>query len=165
MIDRLRPPGSAAIRVDADLVWNFDQGSATITGHGNRITVTADRPEQLWRQVTSADLPAGLGRVNGPRAVGRLADRVQQLGLEVVVTGPDGPVLRLGGPATPGLRQAVARAATGSAQVHPGNLRVLAPLAGQMLPHRGPWWIAGGAALGAAALGGLAAGLVRRSRR
>lgn len=116
---RVRP-----LRIDADLHLRIDGRTATLTGDGQRLELKTEAPEAIWAALTGAALPAGLGRVQGPRAVGRFADQLTRHGLALTITGPGGPVVYLG----EGAASRLGRAVTGSGAVHAGTVRSLAPL-------------------------------------
>lgn len=118
------PPRVRPLRIDADLHLQIDGRTATLTGTGQRLELTTDTPEAIWAAVTGAALPAGWGRVNGPRGVGRFADRLSGHGLAMTITGPGGPIVHLG----EGAASWLGRAITGSSAVQPGTVRSFAPL-------------------------------------
>jgi hypothetical protein len=74
--------------------------------------------------VSRAALPAGVGRVGGPRALGRLASGLRDAGVRLEVRGPRGVLVALGD----GVRSAAGRVTTGSAALRPGGPRALGPL-------------------------------------
>lgn len=109
-------PGAARLRVDADLAMEVDGIPARISGRGDVVEVSTDRPVALARSVASVSIPRALQR--SPQSVG---DELAQLGLRIEVTSPRGLVAAIGAPAT-------ARAAETGAQrrLEPGPVRVVA---------------------------------------
>jgi len=93
---------------------------AHLVGDGQSLILHTDQPLHLWSDLSHAPLPAGVGRVNGPRALGRAADALRAAGLTVDVTGPDGVLVRLGGAGT-----SAGRLLTGSGAIGLGSPRVL----------------------------------------
>lgn len=151
---------AAVIHVDADLRLEIGGSLVTVTGSGRDIRVHADSPVAVLTAVSGAALPAGLGRVNGPRALGRVADGLRGLGLEIHVHGPTGDLLALGGAGRFGWGQLL----TGSSAVRVGAFRAVTPLARGWLgtlDYRRPASLAGliGTAVAAAVV------LARRTRR
>lgn len=120
-----------AVQADVRMVLNGQP--AHLTGSGRDLRITSDAPAKLWSEVTSAELPAGWGRVNGPRAVGRIADQLARQGLSVSVVGPTGELVRLGDRVSSRL----GRVATGSRAVHFGSARTLAPTVVQVARQAG----------------------------
>lgn len=110
--------------VTADLAVEVDGVPATLTGSGGRLVLSASDPVALWSAVVSSDLPAGFGRVDGPRSLGRIADGLREAGVRLDVRGPRGPVVALGA----GVTSAAGRLSTGSSALRPGGPRALAPL-------------------------------------
>lgn len=110
--------------VTADLAVEVDGVPATLTGSGGRLVLSASDPVALWSAVVSSDLPAGFGRVDGPRSLGRIADGLREAGVRLDVRGPRGPVVALGA----GVTSAAGRLSTGSSALRPGGARALAPL-------------------------------------
>lgn len=132
------------LSVQADLTIELDGDLARLTSDGSALTLEADHPERVWASILASALPAGVGDVDGPRAVGRIADQLSDAGLSLEVTGPRGTVAHLGH----GVRSRVGRVVTGSSKVQPG-----APLAVVALVSRRSRLVAGAAvALGALAL-------------
>jgi hypothetical protein len=142
--------------VTADLVLSVDGVPATLTGSDGRLVLESADPAALWSAVVTSDLPAGIGRVDGPRGLGRLADGLRDAGVRIDVRGPRGPVASLGA----GVTSAVGRVSTGSSALRPGGPRALAPLLlADLRRRRRP------IAVAAAVLLGLAGLLRARSRR
>ncbi len=112
------------MRVDADLQLVVAGRRAHLTGSGTTLLLESDDPAALWSSVTGADLPAGLGRISGPRAVGRLADQLRDVGLQLRVTGPSGELVRLGA----GSPSRWGRLTTGSSAVGIGSVRAITPV-------------------------------------
>ncbi len=126
-----RDPWSVdALRVDADLFIDVDGTPAHLRGAGSHLVLSSPHPERVWAAAVGSALPAGVGVVDGPRAVGRLADALAGAGLSLDVTGPHGSVVRLGA----GVSSALGRVSTGSAAVRPGP--PLAVGAVVLAPHR-----------------------------
>ncbi len=114
---------TGALVVQADVRMTLNGHSAHLTGKGQELRLTTDAPADLWAEVTRAELPAGWGRVNGPRAIGRVADQMADQGIALTVVGPTGELVRLGARVSSRL----GRITTGSAAVHYGSPRTLAP--------------------------------------
>lgn len=146
-------PDPRTLRVVADLSIEVDGTSARLTSEGDRLLLTSSHPERVWAAVVATALPAGVGRVDGPRAVGRIADGLADAGLRLEVTGPRGSVVHLGA----GVGSGWGRVLAGSAAVGPGKPAALAALAWERVPR----------AAAAAALTGtlVLAGAVRAARR
>ena len=117
--------GSPVLSIEADLELLIDGNSARLTGSGRSLVLEADRPAALWSSVSSAPLPAGIGRINGPKLVGGVAAKLVDLGITVSVNGPDGELVRIGAEA----RSRVGKWVTGSAAVQLGGARAVAPTA------------------------------------
>jgi len=120
------PSGPAAVTttgplaVFADVRVDIEGHRAHLVGDGQSLILHTDQPLHLWSALAHAPLPAGVGRVNGPRALGRAADALRAAGLTVDVTGPDGVLVRLGGAGT-----SAGRLLTGSSAVGLGSTRVV----------------------------------------
>jgi hypothetical protein len=112
------------VHVAADLRFEIDGATATVSGAGSDITVQCSDPARLLASISGAQLPVGVSRVDGPRALGRAADALGSAGLQLTVSGPDGAVLTLGRDA----RSSVVRVVTGSARVQPGAWVATRPL-------------------------------------
>ncbi len=112
------------LHVVADLAVEVDGVPATLTGDGNRLVLEATDPGALWSAVAHAQLPAGVGRVDAARALGRLADGLRDAGVRLEVRGPRGELVALGD----GVRSAAGRVTTGSSALRPGGPRALGPL-------------------------------------
>jgi hypothetical protein len=82
--------------IQADLTLDLDGHPATVRADGVDIRVQASQPLAIWRQLTSASLPAGAAEVNPLRAVGQLADGLAAVGLQATLAGPTGAVVSLG---------------------------------------------------------------------
>lgn len=89
-------PRSATLRIEADLRIDVDGQSASLVGQGQRLTFTTQDPGQLLASLRDIPLPAGVGAVQGIRAVGRIADALGEQGLEFHMAGPDGDLVHLG---------------------------------------------------------------------
>ena len=88
-------PGMPQLRVDADLAIEVAGVAAQISGHGDLVQVSTDRPVALARSVASVSVPRVLQR--SPSSVG---DELARLGLRIEVTSPRGLVAAIGAPAT-----------------------------------------------------------------
>ena len=113
------------LSITADLRVEVGGAQATVTASGGHVTVRADSPVTLWSELNRAALPSSVGRVSGPRAVGRAADLLRDNGLDVQFEGPDGVLVRLG----TGVHSAWGRSLTGSSAVQLVSLRSLRPIA------------------------------------
>ena len=110
--------------VVADLTVDIDGVPGTLTGSGGRLVLETADPRALWSAVTRASLPAGVGRVDAARALGRLADGMREAGVRLEVRGPRGPLVALGD----GVRSVTGRMTTGSSALRPGGAGALGPL-------------------------------------
>lgn len=142
------------LSVQADLTIDVDGDTAHLTSDGAALTLTSSHPERVWASIVGAALPVGVGAIDGPRAVARIADQLVDAGLTLEVTGPRGTVADLGF----GVRSRVGRVVTGSSSVRPGAPVALLTL----VPRR--VWVAVGALVGAVVAGGAAAAITRRTR-
>jgi len=113
--------GRPSLSVSADLRLDVDGASAHLAGDGQSLILHSSDPMRLWSSVNRASLPAGISRVDGPRAVGRAADALSDNGLRVDVTGPHGVLVRLG----KGADSRAGRIVTGSRGVEFGSARAL----------------------------------------
>lgn len=111
--------------VTADLTIDVDGVPAQLTGSGSRLVLTSARPERVLDAAAASMLPVGVGEINGPRAVGRVADLMREAGVRLEVRGPQGAVAILGDD----VRSAVGRVLTGSDAVSVGRPGALAALA------------------------------------
>jgi hypothetical protein len=127
------PGRTRTLAVQADVRMVLNGHPAHLTGSGQDLRISTDAPAALWAEVTRAELPSGWGRVNGPRAVGRIADQLADQGLAVSVVGPTGELVRLGARVSSRL----GRVATGSAAVHFGSPRTLTPTVVQVVRQAG----------------------------
>ena len=125
-----RPEGSGQLAVFADLRIETDGQRAHLVGDGKSLILHTDQPLRFWRSIDHAALPAGVGRVNGPRALGRVADALHDAGVTVDVTGPDGVLVRLGD----GAGSRLGKLVTGSSAVGFGSVRLLASTVSARLP-------------------------------
>jgi hypothetical protein len=116
------PTGTRRTAVFADLRIETDGQRAHLVGDGTALVLHTDSPMRFWSTLNRAALPSGVGRVNGPRALGRAATALAEAGITVDVTGPDGMIVRLGD----GAGSALGRLATGSSDVGFGSVRVVA---------------------------------------
>ncbi len=140
------------MHVVADLVLEVEGVTATIVGTGRDITVQCAVPARLLDALSYAALPSDVGRIDGPRALGRAARALQEAGLHVTVVGPDGPVLEIGR----GTDSLLGRLITGSRAVAPGAWVAARPLASASARRS----VARHPARSAGALAGLAAAAV-----
>lgn len=145
-----RPP--QAVEVEADLRLDVDGHAATLIGSGADLTLFCAEPSALLGQLSYAPVPVGVGRVDGPRTLGRAAAALDRAGLRLSVTGPGGAVLVLGR----GQDSRVGRLVTGSRRARFGSTRALRPVVAaevvrraQRVPGRA---VLGGLALLAAAV-------------
>jgi hypothetical protein len=120
------------MRVEADLTIDIDGTPARLASDGDRLILSSAHPERIWAAAVSAALPAGIGTLDGPRAVGRMARELAAAGLRLEVTGPRGTVAHLGD----GVRSRLGRAVTGSAAVAPGTPSAVAVLLWSRFPLR-----------------------------
>ncbi len=132
----------------------IDGMPATLVADGDRLVLSAAHPERAWAAVVSAALPAGVGKLDGPRAVGRVASELAAVGLRLEVRGPRGRLAQLG----EGVQSRLGRAVTGSAAVAPGAPSAVAVLLWSRVSRRG-------AAIAVVALGAAAGAAVLRRRR
>ena len=146
---------SGALSVSADLRIESDGQRAHLVGDGGSLILHTDQPLQFWSSINHAALPSGVGRVSGPRALGRVAGALDDAGITLDVTGPDGVLVRLGD----GAGSRLGRLVTGSSAVGFGSVRLLASTLTARLPVRR---IAIAALAGLATVGVLA---VARRRR
>jgi hypothetical protein len=129
------PPAAgrrSAVSVFADLRIDSDGERAHLVGDGTALVLHTDSPLRLWSTINRAALPSGVGRVNGPRALGRAADLLARAGVSVDVMGPRGSVVRLGD----GADSAFGRLTTGSVAVQFGSIPVLASTLSAQVPVR-----------------------------
>ena len=123
---------SGQIRVNADLTIDIDGTPARLASDGDRLVLFSAHPERVWAAAVSAALPAGIGTLSGPRAIGRLAVELAAAGLRLEVTGPRGTVANLG----EGVRSRLGRVVTGSEAVAPGKPSAVAVLLWSRFPRR-----------------------------
>lgn len=122
-------PPIGRLDVEADLRLDVDGTSAHLHGSGSRLVLFSDHPERVWAAAVASVLPA-FGVADGPRAIGRVADLLQDAGVRLEVAGPHGVVVSLGD----GVSSPVGRATTGSRAVRPGRPVALAVLGWQAGP-------------------------------
>lgn len=144
------------LHVVADLSVEVDGVPATLTGDGRRLVLETADPGVLWSAVARAQLPAGVGRVDAARALGRLADGLRDAGVRLEVRGPRGELVALGD----GVRSAAGRVTTGSSALRPGGPRAIGPLVLTDLQRRPAARV-----LALAALTGVVAAVLRARRR
>ncbi len=138
----------AALAVHADLRIDSDGQRAHLVGDGRSLVLHTDSPLRFWSTINHAALPSGVGRVNGPRALGQAAGLLADAGITVDVTGPDGLLVRLGS----GAESTLGRITTGSTAVVFGSARTLWSTLSAQVPLRRYG--------GATAVAGVAAGLI-----
>jgi hypothetical protein len=83
----------------------------------------------LWAGLNQAALPTGFAGLNGPRAVGRLADQLATFGLTLTVAGPAGDLVRIGA----GTASSLGRLTVGSRAVRFGSARAVGPVVGSLV--------------------------------
>lgn len=149
------------LEVVADLTLDVDGVPAVLIGSGDHLVLDAADPGALWSAVTRAALPAGVGRVDAARALGRLADGLREAGVRLDVRGPRGALVTLGA----GVESATGRLSTGSSALRPGGVRTLGPLVLADLRDRRTVRIAALAAAGLTVAGLTISAVLRRSRR
>jgi hypothetical protein len=142
--------------VTADLRIEVDGTQATLVGSGDRLVLETTDPGAFWSALLRAELPAGVGRIDAARALGRIADGLRDAGVRVDVRGPRGRLVALGA----GVRSPAGRLGTGSSALRPGGPRALAPLVLATLRDRPVVRSLAGVALGA-----LGVVLLRRATR
>ena len=142
------------IRVEADLTIEVDGTPARLSSEGERLVLSSPHPERVWQAVLSSALPAGVGSLDGPRAIGRLAGELAASGVRLEVTGPRGSVAHLG----QGVDSRLGRLATGSSAVAPGAPAAVAVLLWSRVSRRA------GAAAAAVVVLAVAVGLGRKRR-
>ena len=147
------------LSITADLHVEVGGTEATVTASGGHVRVLADSPQALWSELNQAALPSSVGRISGPRAVGRAADLLRDNGLDVEIEGPQGVLVRLG----TGVHSGWGRSLTGSSAVQLVSLRALRPIATTVALQSLPGRRTIGLAIGAG-LAGAAAVVVRRRR-
>lgn len=143
----VRPAADGRLQVVADLTLSVDGMTSTVTGRGSELRIDTPDPARLLDAVAHAELPAGVGRVDSPRALGRIAEQLGASGLTLRVAGPRGDVLTMGDVSG----SLLGRLVTGSPLVQMGRWAAVRPLLGAAVRRRT------GARAPAAA--GLAAGL------
>ena len=151
------PAGRLA--VTADFRMEVGGTTATVTGSGQHLVVRSPHPELLWAELNGAALPESVGRINGPRSVGRVAELLRQYGLDLDIEGPDGVLVRLGS----GAHSWWGARLTGSSAVQLVSARSLPPMAANLLLHSRAG--RGGVGVLAASVVGAAVAAVIRSRR
>jgi hypothetical protein len=114
------------LRVDGQASFSVQQGqtltAGTISGHGSQIRVHAESPEALLASVLDGP---------GSSALPALAKQLREHDLQVLVTGPRGPLATVGAGVDNNL---AGRLLLGSRHVRPGGPRALAPLARTAAP-------------------------------
>jgi hypothetical protein len=112
-----------ALSVSADLELLVDGRPAKLEGAGQHLVLTSEDPVHLWSTLSDAWLPSRAGEVSGPRAVGRAASALRDVGVTIDVAGPGGTVVRLGA----GAHSRTGRLITGSPAVQPYSVRAVLP--------------------------------------
>lgn len=140
----------------ADLDFTLDLGSGPIAGRiegdGQRLTVTTDDADAVWR--AASEVPE-----LGTSALPFLADRLAEYGLQLEVVGPQGRVATVGA----GASSLVGKLATGSRAIAPGDGRAVLAL-GIARGKRNPLAVAAGLSVLAALVAGAVVLAGRRSR-
>lgn len=116
---------TADLSIDLDGVTGVTGVTAHLTGSGSRLVLTSAQPERLLDAALASALPAGVGQISGPRAVGRVADLLRDAGVQLQVRGPQGTVATIGDD----VRSPTGRVLTGSDAVSVGRPGALAALA------------------------------------
>lgn len=117
------PPG-ARLSIFADLQIVVDGQSASLVGDGRVLTFTAEAPQQLLSSLQHLPLPAGVKSVRGIRAVGQVADTLNNQGLALRIVGPAGEIAHLGS----GARSWWGSVVTGSSRVSVGSAAAIRPM-------------------------------------
>ena len=120
------------MEVRADLTLEVDGVVSRLTGSGRDLVLHSSDPAGILEAFSYAALPASIGRIDGPRALGRVADALESQGLRIDLTGPEGVYLRLGR----GVQSRVGEVVTGSSFVQPGRVSAVRPLVGAELGRR-----------------------------
>ena len=126
---------------------------ASISGDGDRVTVTTDDPLALLGALRGAVLPPGVPAPASRQVLREVADRLDRAGLAVDVDGGSGRLLTIGH----GVDSALGRVFAGERRVGPGDRGALLRLARGSLSTRR-------LGLAVVTLGAVAA-IVRRTRR
>ncbi len=117
---------TSPLRVDGQVSFSVQEGqtltAGTISGHGSQVRVHAENPPALVTAVRES---------HGDRALPALARQLHEHELQVVVTGPHGPVVTVGAGVDNNL---AGRFLLGSRHVRPGRPRALAPVARAVAP-------------------------------
>jgi hypothetical protein len=121
--------GSSRLTVDANVRIVADGHEATLTGSGHELRLESRSPAALWAGLNQAALPTGFAGLNGPRAVGRLAEQLAAVGLALTVSGPAGDLVRIGA----GTASSLGRLTVGSRAVRFGSARSIAPVVGSLV--------------------------------
>jgi hypothetical protein len=151
-------PVGARVNVEADLRIDVDGHSAALTSEGRSLTFTSDGPQYLWQALGDVGT---MGRRDGARAVGLIADTLGAQDLELHVVGPRGEIAHLGA----GAHSWWGRTVTGSSLVELGALRTLRPLGLSLVRRSRAFWpavSAVGASAAAAAVVVVVVGSLRR---
>ncbi len=118
------PQQPGKLNVEVDLRIDLDGQTVLLSGTGNHLVLHAQCPTDLVAAVLGTELPKEYRHLHSNRALGALADSLHRAGLELLVTGPSGPLLTLGD----GQRWRWGTLTTGSVHVRPGRMTGLLPL-------------------------------------
>lgn len=116
----------------ADLRLEAEGQRVQVVGDGDSLIVHTSDPLRLWSSLTSSALPSAVGRVSGPRAAGRAADALRDVGLRVDLTGPSGVLVSLGA----GAGSTAGRLLTGSDSLGFGSVRAIRTTVTARIPVR-----------------------------
>ena len=120
------------MEVRADLTLEIDGVISTLTGSGHDLVLHSFDPAGVLQALSYAALPASVGRIDGPRALGRVAKALAEQGLRIELTGPEGVYLRVGR----GVHSRVGELVTRSRFVQPGKPSAVRSLLGAELRRR-----------------------------
>ncbi len=113
-----------ALSVVADLTVSVDDNCAHLSSDGRELVLTADNPLAFWNAISTAELPAAVGSISGPRALGRAADLLSDMGTTFRLVGPRGELVRLGARG----KSPLMRVVTGSSSIELGEVRAVLPI-------------------------------------
>lgn len=114
-------PGAPRLTVLADLDLQVGTVHSTVRTEGDHVVLRTDSPQLMWSAISGAALPLGVGRMDGVRAIGRVADLLDESGVALDIVGPRGVLVRFGRDADSRLGRVV----TGSRSVGFGSPRAL----------------------------------------
>jgi hypothetical protein len=152
------PPG-VRLSVRADVQIAVDGASATLTGDGQRLVFATDEPGIILDSLIGAALPVGIDSLDGPGAVGRLAEALRAASVNLDFRGPRGTIASLGA----GVDSTLGRVLTGSRSLSPGAPAAVTPLVWQLV-RRQPAARAAGIALATLVTWRMLARMQRRRR-